>query len=113
MTAYMTVCPYLPNPEPELQSSRPNQGANLETASTEARSREADLVVGAGKLGMGNMAIDTMHERHWPQSDSLNRKLHKLIFMDHENPVWWPVVVNILKNGRIAESPFSGEAGEI
>lgn len=64
MTAYMTVCPYLPNPEPELQSSRPNQGANLETASTEARSREADLVVGAGKLGMGNMAIDTMHERH-------------------------------------------------
>lgn len=64
MTAYRTVCPYLLNPEPELQSSRLNQGPNLETASTKARSREADLVVGAGNLGLGNMAIDIMHKRY-------------------------------------------------
>lgn len=62
MTSYTTICLFLPHPKSELESSGPNQGPNFETVSTEARSREADVVVGAGKLGMGDMAVGTMHE---------------------------------------------------
>lgn len=55
-----SVCPSIPNPKPELESSWPNQGPNLETASTEARSKEPGLVVGAGRLGTGDVAMDAM-----------------------------------------------------
>lgn len=60
----MIVCPSISNPKPELDSSGHSLRFNLETASTEARSRQAALVVGAGRSEIGIMATDTMHESH-------------------------------------------------